>query len=1395
MKNEQFVNRFNKGMVKDGHPSLQPNDSYRHAENIHAINFDGESFIVTSALGNELRSSLTRGFHVIGHAEVGGVSYLLSYNPDTNRTELGMFPSFEINNDLPQAGIADPVSKRRNIVYEYKPLYNFNNSGVRAPFRTGRLGYDHTPVKMIGRIDYDNSVILYMTDGKRPVYRVNTGVRVFEDYMQLNAIGYDETSLKDIATLVGFPDSLPVIDFLRHEDGRLPYGRYIYHIYYRTRDGLDTPVLASSSWVDVILDGTSDRSPRYENTKYENTGLYDSYTSNKSNVLQISNLDNQFDYVRVVVEYIRDNGERHYYEIDKDYPIQGSSVTIEHTYIENKIDASQDVINEVRSNIYTCVDMTEGFGRLLLANIKSDMDVDIDADLRAFAKTIQVEFVPQASEQVIFYNKGYTKGVDIHSLYDLIKDTFNISKETFTAGGYWSNSYNIYYDVGYFPGECYSFAIEFVLRGGIRTLAYNIGEFWVPDQFVRVLTAGQAEVYNYKVKFSVPVLPASLRDKVIAFRFLRSERNAYKEYVGVCVNMYGFVEGSDQFNEHLAYRLDSEGVLLNFPDKVGYTKLQNPSWGPVRKYDWDERVNDDKIKGIPFKYYPVPFGNFRMYGDQEESNNNHLYEQSIMGFFASKHLAFYSPDLLMDIRERNNERFYFHKIGYVNAYPFSFTTIIGGDRDAWVNAAVSPLDYFHAPPNSLASASPDPYSVMLALHYEGDNAPNPLDMGAAMLTKATDKGTRIVFYDGGDGSAWGAVYMREENPYVWSKYYSIPSLSGTPAVEPGFNTPTHYFTDVHENKYKCHFKNNYYDVYWSQGIAPANKAHGIFGRHFANAIGPFDGVSMFLGLDNSFTDGSDGYSRAEYNALQGLVGFLSRFSERPQASELYPVEEVRQYKYISQWHEPGLTPVFYTEGMGDCYQGVFRYKVYEQKGTSNMQYITMMLPMSFNPYAGYIDVVNNRVAATHLRPEKDRDKEVVTPLPDLGNGYDMKIGKSMYELIGASEPVSLFRNHASVLFNLFYPNVYDYYTSSSYPVRVMYSARQVQSSPVDNYRVFRAVDYQDYDYSMGEATAIRMWGDKLVLVQEHGVSVLPFDEKVLLEDGDIFIGGSSGLAPYQQVISRRYGSQFRDSVLVNETGVYGVDWDKRDIWCLRGDGFKLLGRHKIFSYLMDAARVGAERCDPLRPRRIFTAYDPRYRYVYFCFQMVRENDRKEQFTLAYSEELDAWVGFFSFIPAAVIPLREDLYSINYDIDQEGIWYHYSIREEAPDLQASIANFYGQQHDVVIRFIVNPDQFIQKVYDTLTIVSNKAYPVRTIYRITDDEGNVIETDLLYNDGVPQKLNTLTNRFKYRENIVYSSIPKTPTRRRQRDKWLDVEIHYRASWLELQHIITGYRKSMV
>jgi len=278
-------------------------------------------------------------------------------------------------------------------------------------------------------------------------------------------------------------------------------------------------------------------------------------------------------------------------------------------------------------------------------------------------------------------------------------------------------------------------------------------------------------------------------------------------------------------------------------------------------------------------------------------------------------------------------------------------------------------------------------------------------------------------------------------------------------------------------------------------------------------------------------------------------------------------------------------------------------------------------PRSFYPVSGLSTATGNKVEESYL----------------LNDGLSATVGRKRYNLM---EDVP--------------------YSKSEFDTRVMFSNKAVTGAFTNGYRVFQGLSYHDYDKQYGPIVKLVPWGNNLFCAFEHGLALLPVNEKALMQtttEQTIHIYGHGVLPDQMSIISQDYGTKYADSVVRTPIGIYGVDVDAKKIWRFSDkQGFETLSDMKIETFLNDyleAIQINVGKSD------VRTHYNSFKGDVIFTWYYTDEEGKEHIYSICYNERQGLWTTKYNWAPMVSENINGDFYSLQkgYDEDNASIYHH------------------------------------------------------------------------------------------------------------------------------------------
>ena len=294
------------------------------------------------------------------------------------------------------------------------------------------------------------------------------------------------------------------------------------------------------------------------------------------------------------------------------------------------------------------------------------------------------------------------------------------------------------------------------------------------------------------------------------------------------------------------------------------------------------------------------------------------------------------------------------------------------------------------------------------------------------------------------------------------------------------------------------------------------------------------------------------------------------------------------------------------------------------------------------------------------------------------------------------------------------------YDKSEFSTRVLFSNVSVSDSFTNGYRTFQGLSYRDYSKQFGSIIKLIPWGNNILSIFEHGIAILPINEKALMQtttEQTIHIYGHDVLPEQMTIISQDFGSVWADSVIKTPIGVYGVDTTAKKIWRYSdAKGFETLSDMKLQRFLNDNIDLNLIKQETLGITNVKSHFNNYKGDVMFTFY---NNDNK--WNLCYNERQGLWVTRYSWVPLFSANIDNAFYTIpliqyNSEIFDNSIWKH---GRTGVDTQFRPTYWYSTQHPFEFEFVVNDPAGVHKIFENLMILSNNIQPSEIDFQIVGD----------------------------------------------------------------------------
>lgn len=211
------------------------------------------------------------------------------------------------------------------------------------------------------------------------------------------------------------------------------------------------------------------------------------------------------------------------------------------------------------------------------------------------------------------------------------------------------------------------------------------------------------------------------------------------------------------------------------------------------------------------------------------------------------------------------------------------------------------------------------------------------------------------------------------------------------------------------------------------------------------------------------------------------------------------------------------------------------------------------------------------------------------------------------------------------------------YIKNQFQTRILYSDVHINDAFKNGFRVFQAMAYRDYPRTYGEITRIIELYGNLVCIYEHGVVLIPVNERVVSGEGsggDVFINTNNILPENPKVLSDTFGTQWQESIIKTPFGIYGVDTVGKKVWRTDGNKFELISDFKIQEFLNDNISLTERELTPIIGIRNVKSHYNAFKYdVMFTFYDNTVGFEEKVWNICYNEMINQWMTFYSWVPS------------------------------------------------------------------------------------------------------------------------------------------------------------------
>ena len=309
--------------------------------------------------------------------------------------------------------------------------------------------------------------------------------------------------------------------------------------------------------------------------------------------------------------------------------------------------------------------------------------------------------------------------------------------------------------------------------------------------------------------------------------------------------------------------------------------------------------------------------------------------------------------------------------------------------------------------------------------------------------------------------------------------------------------------------------------------------------------------------------------------------------------------------------------------------------------------------------------------------------------------------------------------------------------------RISYSDIHVTDAFRNGFRVFQATHYRDYPKTYGQIIKLIELSGNLICVFEHGIAKIPVNERAVAAEGSggfAYINTSNVLPENPYIISDSIGSQWQDSVIKTESGIYGFDTVAKKIWMTDGNDLYIISDKSVEKFLNNNISLTERELTPIIGiRNVKTHYYKNKGDILFTFYDNLDTFQEKVWNLCFNEKLSKWVTFYSWVPS----ISENIYNTFFTFDRDTtkqiseLWLCKNGKLELSDYKFT-KNSENNYNPIYIKL----SDDLEKLYGTnFTIeLESDPYDNKSLFKLNQ----VLETKTVIKDG-----KEVTENIKYKE----------------------------------------------
>lgn len=1161
----------------------------------------------------------------------------------------------------------------------YKPLKNLQKTtGEIDFFRTNELNYNiNNPVNIETQPSYDGSVNLIINDDKNPPILINSRFSINEDnsFSITDHSGDKDTNLylegqiELDSRLYKTTSKIPKIVYEGlGTNGKLKVGAYHFYFKYSDADGNETDFIGESGLVICHIGNIN-------NPKSIRMGIMNE-DSKKSVKFTISNLDTQYDYLKVY--YTRttsDNSGQDItsaHQIDFNFLIKSSSLNLEITGFNNESDVSLDDINPFYLLVDSVKTQAQCQNMLFFGNIEKPKIP------YAELSDLSLRIIPSVTNDINIGN------VD-HNYIDR------------SGNNLWEyyNTKNIYNHLGYWPEEYYRFGIVYILNDFTLSPVFNVRGIDLNNN----PQATEFNIYTSNLDSSGNPERSFINYDEIGYL---TKTNNLENNKGV-IRLPKIEVISNEGTKPI-------GITFSFQDKDNLlTELKKYTKGFF--FVRQERVPTILTQGCVIGKLNKDYGNIPAVVVNEQAklesflNSDKELKSTFLTSDKFEYKAMICPDA--ELREPLfNQLFTSSEYVLTKALEQAYPSL---RIQEVVNSSPA---HFKVERNSKVNSESLITSKLTMVNDSMKLTTNGKDLFSARAGEAEQVWDLVDVIN--DWTKVPASTINSANSFVRGNFGTYVGLSdGTLKAADIINVRPQGFSNT-SNYNKLMFESRFDNNSTYQAITDRLELN-------SDPVLAYRG-DCFIGnfthrIHRNFTDPE----LPTNDKIIDISTWKKNFSVTQESSNTSGNETTYVNRVLIEYKQKGNGTIYEPDDAKypTLGQGLFdgAETDYKIKGCSKINRIDVN-SVGLGHWITFKTMSNVNVSMRDINKMEIEEQTLIGNSRGFHPFYQMNVSSSFKlpesNIINGAANVTL-----SNRVNFINPDIP--FTKNKFDTRIIYSDIHITDAFTNGFRIFRGNHYNDLPKTYGALTSLKEFSGNLLAVMENGIFLVPVNERLVAAEGDggnTYINTSKVLPDNPRVISTTFGSTWPESVLETINTVYGVDTVARKIWKYDGNNFEIISDLKVQKFLNDNINLReSDRIVTIGLKNVKTHYNAFKGDIMFTFY---NNDKV--WNLCYNEKLNKFITFYSWCPV----YSENINNIFFSFDLNGVkqnenylWKH--GQAGIYDLQGEIkpTTWYNKIEPFEFEFIVSHIPTAEKIFDNLFLISNKSKPSEFEFEIVGE----------------------------------------------------------------------------